>query len=117
MAIEKLQIKEKRNISIGYLIADDYDINELRLIGDVIKAKYPKETVVLIISGQNLSDKVNIVVSVSADLQNQYNAGKLLKSCIEFFGGKGGGNATFAQGAGTGKAKIEEAIRKFIELV
>lgn len=117
MAIEKLQIKEKRNISIGYLIADDYDINELRLIGDVIKAKYPKETVVLIISGQNLSDKVNVVVSVSADLQNQYNAGKLLKSCIEFFGGKGGGNATFAQGAGTGKAKIEEAIRKFIELV
>ena len=117
MAIEKLQIKEKRNISIGYLIADDYDINELRLIGDVIKAKYPKETAVLIISGQNLSDKVNVVVSVSADLQNQYNAGKLLKSCIEFFGGKGGGNATFAQGAGTGKAKIEEAIRKFIELV
>lgn len=117
MAVDKLKIKEKGSISIAYLIADDYEINELRLIGDIIKAKYPKETIVLIISGQNSSDKVNIVVSVSADLQNQYNAGKLLKSCVEFFGGKGGGNATFAQGAGTGKAKIEEAIRKFIELV
>ena len=117
MAVDKLKIKEKGSISIAYLIADDYEINELRLIGDIIKAKYPKETIVLIISGQNSSDKVNVVVSVSADLQNQYNAGKLLKSCVEFFGGKGGGNATFAQGAGTGKAKIEEAIRKFIELV
>ena len=117
MAVDKLKIKEKGNVSIAYLIADDYEINELRLIGDIIKAKYPKETIVLIISGQNSSDKVNVVVSVSADLQNQYNAGKLLKSCVEFFGGKGGGNATFAQGAGTGKAKIEEAIRKFIELV
>ena len=117
MAVDKLKIKEKGNVSIAYLIADDYEINELRLIGDIIKAKYPKETIVLIISGQNSSDKVNIVVSVSTDLQNQYNAGKLLKSCVEFFGGKGGGNATFAQGAGTGKAKIEEAIRKFIELV
>lgn len=117
MAVDKLKIKEKGNVSIAYLIADDYEINELRLIGDIIKAKYPKETIVLIISGQNSSDKVNVVVSVSADLQNRYNAGKLLKSCVEFFGGKGGGNATFAQGAGTGKAKIEEAIRKFIELV
>ena len=117
MAVDKLKIKEKGSISIAYLIADDYEINELRLIGDIIKAKYPKETIVLIISGQNSSDKVNVVVSVSADLQNRYNAGKLLKSCVEFFGGKGGGNATFAQGAGTGKAKIEEAIRKFIELV
>lgn len=117
MAVEKLEIKEKGNITIAYLIADDYDINELRLIGDIVKAKYPKETVVLIISGQNSSDKVNVVVSVSADLQNQYNAGKLLKSCVEFFSGKGGGNATFAQGTGIGKAKIEEAVQKFIELV
>lgn len=117
MAIEKLEIKEKENISIASLIADDYDINELRSIGDIVKAKHPEKTIALIISGQNSSDKVNVVVSVSADLQNKYNAEKLLKSCVEFFGGKGGGNAAFAQGAGTGKAKIAEAVSKFIEVV
>lgn len=118
VAVEKIKMRIKGDISIALLIIDGYSIEELRNIGELIKIKYPEKTLALMISRQNsLEDKVNLATSVSSDLQSKYNAGTLLKSCAEVFNGRGGGSAAFAQGVGAGKNKISEAINKFIELI
>ena len=117
MAFEKININDRNGIFVASLIIDNYDINELRSLGDLVKAKYPKNIVMLMVSGQNSSDKVNLAISVSSDLQKKYNAGVILKECVAVLGGKGGGSAAFAQGAGNGKAKIQDAVNKFNELI
>lgn len=118
-AVEKLAVQtlgddSGEEVSVGTLVADSYSIDELRGIADSIGKKYPKKAVILLISPQNDSEKVNAVVSVSRDLQNKYHAGKLLKSCIEILDGKGGGNAAFAQGAGKDRSKVNEAVETFV---
>lgn len=117
MALEKISINNRNGVSVASLIIDNYDIGDLRSLGDIIKTKYPKNTVVLMISGKDSSDKVNLAVGVSSDLQTRYNAGDILKKCVAILEGKGGGNAAFAQGAGVGKSKIQETLHKFNELI
>ncbi|MBR1734881.1 MAG: alanine--tRNA ligase [Alphaproteobacteria bacterium] len=117
IALEKIKVINKKDISIATLIIDDYDISELRSLGDLIKAKYPNDTLVLMVSGQSSSDKVNLAIMVSSNLQAMYNAGSILKDCINIINGKGGGNTLFAQGAGVGKTYISNIVDKFIELV
>ena len=69
-------IIEESDLYIRYkgAFAENYVLNELRSLGDLVKAKYPKNTVMLMVSGQNSSDKVNLAISVSSDLQKKYNA-------------------------------------------
>lgn len=89
-------------VPVFSIFVENYSIDELRELSDVAKQKYGSGIVVL--TNQS-NEKFSIIISVSRDLQKQYNAGNILKKCLEKFGGRGGGSAVFAQGGGTGNGK------------
>lgn len=91
------------NASIFAIFVTDYTIDELRNLNDALKSRYPSGIFILI--DQN-EDKFSMIVSVTRDLQQAYNAGDILKKCLEKFGGRGGGSAAFAQGGGSGNGKL-----------
>jgi alanyl-tRNA synthetase len=56
------------------------------------------------------NDKVNIVVGVSSKLTKQYLAGQVVGYLSQQLGGKGGGRADFAQGAGVDITKVDQVL-------
>ncbi|MGC4129405.1 MAG: alanine--tRNA ligase [Bergeyella sp.] len=67
-------------------------------------------SVIVIIS--DFGGKPMITVGVSADLENQYHAGNLVKDLAKEIQGGGGGNAGFATAGGKNLAGIESALEK-----
>lgn len=56
-------------------------------------------------------DKINLVAGVTADIQSQVQAGKLIQFFAPLVGGKGGGKPDKAKGAGTDIAALPEALK------
>ena len=55
---------------------------------------------------------VQLAVSVSPEFVNRFNAGKLLQQLAPMVGGKGGGKADLARGAGKEAGKVNDLLRK-----
>ena len=56
-------------------------------------------------------EKISIVVGLTEDLTEKYDARTLIKSSFEFLGSKGGGGRVdFAQAGGDQKTNINEAF-------
>ena len=85
----------------------DVDATDLRILVDKLKDKLGSAVVVLaIVSGK----KVSLVVGVTKDLTNKYQAGKILNHITSQIGGKGGGRADMAQGGGIEPEKLTKAL-------
>ena len=54
--------------------------------------------------------KVQIVVSVTADLTNRVKAGQIVKEIAPIVGGGGGGRPDFAEAGGKQPEKIDEML-------
>ncbi len=87
---------------------------DLRNMVDQLKQKLGSSIVVLA-SVEN--DRISLIVGVSADLTQQYNAGKILSNIAIQVGGKGGGRADMAQGGGSNVAKLDEALASVEALI
>ncbi|MDR3179737.1 MAG: alanine--tRNA ligase [Holosporaceae bacterium] len=116
-AIANLSFREKSAVAIFSSLLDDYGMEDLRALCDVIKTKYSHGTVGLLVSRDSNSDKTYIAVTVSSDLQSRFQAGNILKIGLEVLGGKGGGGAAFAQGGGTSKSKAETALEAMLAAI
>ncbi len=113
---EILNVKEKDGIKIAYGKLENIPPNELRDLADVAKAKLGK-SVILLASVDKEKGKINMVVSVSKELTDKYKAGQIIKEVAQVVGGKGGGKPDMAQGGGTQIDKLDEAFKKFEEIV
>jgi len=105
-ALKTAKIKDGAKIVSMFL--GDAKANELRKVSDIIRGK-EKNSVVAV--GSSTEDKGIIIVAVSKNLQNQYNAGKIIKALTERFSGKGGGGPQIAQGGVPG-SKVMDALRE-----
>jgi len=56
-------------------------------------------------------EKIRVIVFAGDDISKQRNAGDIVKNISQVLGGAGGGSPKFAQGGGTDKSKIEDAIK------
>ena len=84
------------------------DMNELRNLGDDLKAKLG-EGVILLISDKD--GKVSMVaMATDGAVKNGAHAGNLIKQIAPIVGGGGGGRPNMAQAGGKDAAKIDEAI-------
>jgi alanyl-tRNA synthetase len=105
-------------------------INGIKVISKVLDSIPPKEIkgladelkkeivsgVVIVIS--TLDKKASIVVGVTEDITNKYNAVDFTKAAVVSLGGKGGGGRSdMAQGGGPDYEKTEEAINTIINLI
>jgi alanyl-tRNA synthetase len=91
------------------------DMNELRNLGDDLKAKLG-EGVVLLISDKD--GKVSVVsMATDAAIKAGAHAGNLIKLVAPVLGGGGGGRPNMAQAGGKDASKIDEAIKKAGEAI
>jgi alanyl-tRNA synthetase len=98
---------------------DDLDAAALRDLADSLKQSMGHGVVVL---GAAAGDKVQFVISVTADLTGRVHAGRLVKQLAPIVGGGGGGRPDFAQAGGRLPEKLDdllaasrEAIGKLLE--
>jgi alanyl-tRNA synthetase len=86
---------------------DDLDASALRDLADSLKQDLGRGVVVL---GAAADDKVQFVVSVTADLAGRVHAGKLVKQLAPIVGGGGGGRPDFAQAGGRQPEKLDDLL-------
>jgi len=91
------------------------DANTMRTMGDQIKDKLDKGVVVL---ASDLGGKVLFLAMATEDaVKAGAHAGKLVGEVAKVAGGGGGGRPNMAQAGGKDPAKIEDALKRAIEVV
>jgi len=85
----------------------DFDKDALRGLADSLKAKIKSGVVVLASANDG---KVQIVVSVTADLVGRVKAGQVVKEIAPIVGGGGGGRPDFAEAGGKQPERIDEML-------
>ncbi len=86
----------------------------LRELADRLKEKIKSGIVVL---GSVSGSKVLLIVVVTKDLTNRFNAGSIVKQVAAIVGGGGGGRPDMAQAGGTMPEKLDQALEKAYEIV
>ncbi|HPU30336.1 MAG TPA: alanine--tRNA ligase [Syntrophorhabdaceae bacterium] len=104
---------EKDGIKIVTLFLENATIDDLRKATDIVRSKEDRS---IVAAGSKDELKGTVIVAVSKGLQNQYNAGKLLKTLAERFHGKGGGGPNIAQG-GLPPENIKHALKDFYKII
>ena len=120
---EVAQLKLKAAIGGGAGVADDVvaigdirvltrkvsdlDAGALRDLADSLKSSLGRGVVVL---GAVSEDKVQFVISVTADLAGRVHAGTLVKQLAPIVGGGGGGRPDFAQAGGKRPEKLDDLL-------
>ncbi len=105
-------MKKAKAFSGGKYLIESLDLEDkdlLRQLSDQLRDKLQPAVVVLVGKG---ADALPILVSVSKDLSQKYNAGKILQAIAEEMGGRGGGRPDFAQGGGKDAGKLDAALKK-----
>ncbi|MBI2341882.1 MAG: alanine--tRNA ligase, partial [Deltaproteobacteria bacterium] len=83
------------------------NINIMRALSDQYKQKIGSGVVVL---GSVINERVSLIVSVTKDLTQKYNAGDIVKKLSALVGGTGGGRPDMAQGGGAEISMLDEAL-------
>ncbi len=78
-----------------------------------LKKEIPNSVTIII---SDAGEKPMITVGVSADLENTYHAGNIVKELAKEIQGGGGGNPGFATAGGKNLAGIENALEKAMEI-
>ena len=110
-------VQSAKAIAGGKFVIAQIDVDDrgaLSEIGDRIKDKIGSGIIVLVGKAENAHP---MVLTVSKDLTQKFNAGKLLGEIAKELGGKGGGRPDFAQGACEDLSKIKSAFLKAEQLV
>ena len=111
--IDNIIIKKVNDIKFIYLIAEAFPSKSLKSFIDKQKQKYPTKSISLIIS--NDQKKLSIVLGVSNDISNIFDASKEIKNISNILGGKGGGGRKdLAQGGGSDISQIQNCL-EYIE--
>ena len=102
------EIKEINGVKVIAKILHDVPAKELKPMVDVLKQKIGSGVVAIFSSFEG---KVSIVVGVTKDLTDRFNAVDIVKAAsIIVEGNGGGGRPDMAQAGGTNPNKIPEAI-------
>jgi len=111
--IDNIVFKKIKDLNFIYLIAEDYPNKSLKAFIDDQKKHHNKLSVSLIISKNQ--NKLSIVLGVTEDITDIFDASKEIKEISTILGGKGGGGRRdLAQGGGSNFSQINESI-KYVE--
>jgi len=102
------------NINVIVKLIPDSDMGVLRSSMDIIKQKCKTADIAL---GSNKNSQAQLVVGITADLTDKFDAGSIVKDIAGLIGGSGGGRKDFAQAGGNQPEKLEAAFAKLKEMV
>jgi alanyl-tRNA synthetase len=110
--IEKAQIINGVKVVVAKVTVSDSDL--MRQMGDQLRDKLKSGIGVLFAV---IDEKVSILVIVTKDLTQKYQAGKIVGKLALLVGGKGGGRPDMAMAGGKDTDKINEAMKKVAEII
>ena len=111
--IDNIIVKKINNINFIYLVAEDFPNKSLKSFIDEQKKKYSNKSVSFIVS--NNQKKLSIVLGVSDDITDIFDASSEIKNISNILGGKGGGGRKdMAQGGGSDITQINKCL-EYIE--
>lgn len=92
------------------------DMEGLRSLGDLLRDRLESGVIIL---GSAFDDKVGLVGLVTSDLVKNagLHAGKIIKEVARLVDGGGGGKPEMAQAGGKNPARLDDALRRGVELV
>jgi alanyl-tRNA synthetase len=108
------EAREINGIRVLAKRADGMDAKDLRDFGDKLRDKLGSGVLAL---GTAKDDKVSLIVMVSKDLTNRYQAGQIIKEMATLIGGTGGGKPDLAQAGGKDAAKLDAALDALYTIV
>jgi len=104
-----------KNIKVRFQKVLDLPFKDLRKLIDEGK-KELKEGIIVVYAIND--DKVGLAVGVTKELENKFDAVKIVKTGSDIIGGQGGGGRTdFAQAGGTLVNKIEDSFESIKKLI
>lgn len=107
----KIEIK---GVSLICARVDGLSANDLRTLGDDIKAKTKGAAVVL---ASNTDGKITFLAMATKEAVDAgIHSGMIIKEITAIAGGSGGGKPDMAQGGGKDASKIDEALSKVSEI-
>ena len=86
---ENIKIEKIGNYNLIYLLANNYPAKALKIFIDEQKKSHPQESIIVLVSTDK--NKVTIIVGLTDDLTNIYDATNIVKIASSIVGGKGGG--------------------------
>lgn len=101
------QVEDINGVRLLAVALEGVDGRALRDMVDQLKSRLGSGVVLLAAPGQG---RVALAAGVTADLAGRIRAGDLLKMVASQVGGKGGGRADFAQGAGSEPEHLTAAL-------
>jgi alanyl-tRNA synthetase len=108
-------VKEVNGLKVASGTAGVTSVEALREVGDWLRDKLGGGIIVL---GAVVNDRPTLLVMVSKDLVGRgLHAGDAVKEAAKVMGGGGGGQPEMAQAGGREPGKLEEALRKAVEVV
>ncbi len=107
-------IEEINGIKVAIRELEVESDKELKEALDQLKSKIGSGVVAV---GGKVKGKGVLIVAVTRDLTDRFNAGQIIREISPIIGGGGGGSPTFAQGGGKNPEKIAEALEKVREIV
>ena len=107
------EIREIKGVKVLTSVSSVGDAKLLREVSDRLIQKIGSGIVAV---GTTEGDKVSVIVRVSKDLTEKYQAGELIKPIADAVGGKGGGRPDMAQAGGNQPTALPEALRKIFSL-
>lgn len=113
IAINNARVTKKSQTNFISLILKGEKIENLRSLNDIFQKKFENAIVLLINQDVETPQKVTLVIGVDKKISSKYSANTILKKILIIFSGKGGGNATYAQGGGILNLKEEDLISEF----
>ena len=102
-------VRKAGDISVVVGRADGVEAKAMRGLTDSIRERLGSSVVVL--AGES-AGSVAVVVAVTDDQTERFNAGKILGELVPLVGGRGGGKADFAQGGGKDASGIAALMEK-----
>ena len=108
-------VTDVNGVKILVMKVDGVQMNELRDLGDQMKAKTDDGVVVL---ASSVDGKVNLIVMAGEAAQKKgAHAGNIVKGIAGLVGGGGGGRPNMAQAGGKNPAGIDAALEKAKEIL
>ncbi len=101
-------------VRIVSAVLDQGTLDDIRMLSDAVKQKLQSGIGAL---GIVLNGKATIVVFVTGDLTQRYNAGDIARRLAGIVGGSGGGRKDFAQAGGPATDKLPDAIKEIAKII
>jgi alanyl-tRNA synthetase len=107
-------VKEIKGVKILSAKVDGKDPKRMRDFVDQLKARIGSGIILL---GGRSERKVTLILGVTHDLTQRFDANDLIKKIAVHIGGTGGGRPDFAQAGGTDLERLDEALKAIDDLI